>query len=85
MTLALVHIYYDALLDLLRLELDSLPIHENALSLVRLRYPPLPDLRRELIHHLFHRPFQKYSRRLRCARFHAEGNAERDWMLVADL
>ena len=72
-------------LDLLRLQLDSLPIHEDALSFVRFWYPPLPDLRRELIHHFFFHPFQQYARRLRCACFHAEWNTEFDRMGIADL
>ena len=72
-------------LNLLRLQLDSLPIHEDALSLVRLRYPPLPDLCRVLVHHLFHWSFQQYTRRLRCACFHAKRDAKLDRMRVADL
>ena len=58
-------------LDLLRLQLDSLPIDKYALPLVRLRYPPLPDLRRELMHYLFLHSFQQYPSRLWCACFHA--------------
>ena len=44
--------HVDYLPDLLRLKLNSLPVDENTLTLVRLRLPPFPNLRRKLRHHL---------------------------------
>ena len=75
----------NASLDLFRLKLDRFPIYKDALTLVRLRDPPLPNISRELFHHLLLRSFQQYARRLRRARLHAQRDAELDRMRVADL
>jgi len=46
------------LLDLLRLQLDRLPIDKYALPLVRFRLPPRSDLRRKLHYDLLVRTLQ---------------------------
>jgi hypothetical protein len=68
------------LFDLLRLELDRLSIDKDALALVRLRSPPLPDLRSKLHHDLLFRAFEQDSRRLRRAGFDALGDSQLDGM-----
>ena len=80
-----IYSYSNASLDLLCLELDRFVIHKDALALVRLRDPPLPDVGRELFHHLLHRPFQQYTCWLRRACFHIQRDAELDRMRVADF
>ena len=75
----------NASLDLLCLELDRFLIHKDALALIRLRNPPLPDVGRELFQHLLLRAFQQYARWLRRARLHAQRDAKLDRMRVADL
>ena len=73
------------LFDLLRLQLNSLPINKYPLPLIRLRHSPLPNPRRKLIHHLLLRSLQQYPRRLRYACFHPQRNTELNRMGVADF
>jgi hypothetical protein len=72
-------------LNLLVFKLDRFAVHKYTLALVRLRHPPIPDIRCKLHDHLFLWSFQQKSRRLRGACGDALGHAELDWMGVADL
>lgn len=73
------------LLDLLRLHLDSLIVHEYTLTLIRFRFSPLSDLRRELIDYLLLRTFEQYSRRLRNGSFDSLWYRHFDRMRITKL
>jgi hypothetical protein len=73
------------LLDLLSLQLDSLPIHKDALPLIRFRDSPLPNLGRKLHENFPLYSLQQYTRRLRHRSLHALGNRQLDWMRISDL
>ncbi len=77
--------YTHSLLNLLRLQPYSLPIHKDPLSFIRLRLPPRPDLRSELLDIPFIRPLQQDPCRLRRARFHALRNAQLHGVRVPEL
>ena len=71
------------LLDLLRLQLNRLPIHKYSLALVRFRSPPYPDLSGKLVHNLLVWSLQQDPRRLWCASCHSHGYSQLDRMRVA--
>ena len=75
----------DPLLNLLSLQFYRLIINKNALPLIRLGLPPLPDLGRKLHHHLLLHALEQYSRRLGRARRHSFRNAKLDGVRVADF
>ena len=56
---------WKALLDLLSLELNSLIINKDALSLIRLRHAPLPNASRKMRHNFLINALQQDPRRLR--------------------
>ena len=76
---------WHSLRDLLRLQLDRLPVHEDALPLVRLGLAPLPDARRERRHRRLVRALDQQPRRLRARHPDAARDALLDRVRVADL
>jgi len=73
------------LFDFLRLELDSLTIDEDTLTLVRLRSSPFPNLGRKLRHCSLVDTLQQDTGRLGCAGLDALGDSELNGMRESDL
>ena len=74
-----------SLFDLLRLQLDSLPIHKNTLPLIRLRFPPPPNLGREHVNDFPLHPFQKDPCGLWRTSSHPHRHPQLDGMRVSNL
>lgn len=71
--------------DLLRLQLDRLPINEDTLSFVRLRLPPHPDLSSKLQQDFLLTPLEQNSGRLRCAGCDTSWYRHLNWMRISNL
>lgn len=73
------------LFDLLRLELDSLPVDKDTLALVRLRPSPLANLCRKLRHLALVDTLQENTGGLGRAGLDTLGNTQFNWVGEADL
>ena len=68
------------LFDLLRLQLDRFPVHEDTLALVRLWWPPRANLSRKLRHGLLVGPFEENNGGLGCVGLDSLRNSQLDRM-----
>lgn len=71
--------------DLLSLQPNGLPIEENSFALVGFRFPPFPNLGRELRHHMFINALKQDTCRLWSACFDALWNSQLNRMRKSDF